>query len=54
MDDFAEVNYVFPSLGYVANITVFDAAEKGGTNYLQHSSSTKNSNIGHVSGEGKT
>ena len=26
MDDFATINYIFPSPGYVANITIFDAA----------------------------
>jgi hypothetical protein len=26
MDDFATINYAFPSAGYIANITIFDAA----------------------------
>jgi hypothetical protein len=34
MDDFAVVNYAFPSAGYIANITIFDAAGKP-VRYLQ-------------------
>ena len=34
MDDFATVNYVFPSAGYIANITIFDAAGRP-VRYLQ-------------------
>jgi hypothetical protein len=34
MDDFATINYIFPSPGYVANITIFDAAGRV-VRYLQ-------------------
>jgi hypothetical protein len=34
MDDFATVNYTFPSPGYIANITIFDAAGRP-VRYLQ-------------------
>jgi Lamin Tail Domain/CHU_C Type IX secretion signal domain len=34
MDDFATINYSFPSAGYVANITIFDAAGRA-VRYLQ-------------------
>jgi Lamin Tail Domain/CHU_C Type IX secretion signal domain/Bacterial Ig-like domain len=35
VDDFATINYFFPSPGYVANITIFDAAGRI-VRYLQH------------------
>ena len=34
MDDFASINYNFPSAGYVANITIFDALGRP-VRYLQ-------------------
>ncbi len=37
MDDFATINYSFPSAGYVANVTIFDASGRP-VRYLQRNS----------------